>query len=172
MKPIGQYLTQSILCEWDYKPLQCDFSFITLVKPLRMSPRTSILINPLENNISRQIYLTDNPEVIHSHHPCISALFLVWKVSVHLLDLSVSSCGFLGSRHQAESDGSPSSDSNYKLCQKTRKSMPQVTKGQKKSSFYGAKLCIKNFTCTRNFIFPDLPVQPCTTETVTLTRKG
>ena len=31
---------------------------------------------------------------------------------------------------------------------------------------------IKNFTCTRNFIFPDLPVQPCTTETVTLTRKG
>ena len=47
----------------------------------------------------------------------------------------MSSCGFLGGRHQVESDGSPSSDSSYKLCKKTRKSKPQVTKGQKKSSF-------------------------------------
>lgn len=65
--------------------------------------------------------------------------------NVHLLRLSVSSCGFLGGRHQVESDGSPSSDSHYKFWKKTRKLVPQVTEGQKKSSFCGAKLRIRNF---------------------------
>lgn len=69
------------------------------------------------------------------------------------MELSLSSSGFLGSRHQVESDGSASSDSSYKFCKKTRKPLPQVTKGQKKTSFRGAKLCSRDFTCTRNFIF-------------------
>ncbi|KAK2102499.1 hypothetical protein P7K49_020166 [Saguinus oedipus] len=62
------------------------------------------------NNISRQIYLTDNPEVINSR--------------LHLSPF----LNLEGSRDQVESDRSSSSDSHYKFWKKTRKLMPQEKK--------------------------------------------
>ena len=125
------------------------------------------------NNISRQIYLTDNPEVIHSCPTCVSALFSMRKVSVHLLQLSVSSSGFLGSRHQVESDGSPSSDSNYKFCKKTRKPLPQVTIKDRKKLAFVEPNCVLGISPVLGISsLQQRGVQPCSTEAVTLTRKG
>lgn len=50
-------------------------------------------------------------------------------------------CGLhVGRSHQAEPDGSSGGDSNYKLWEKTRKLLLQVTKGQGKMTLCGAEL--------------------------------
>ncbi|CAO2581262.1 DCC-interacting protein 13-beta [Lemmus lemmus] len=73
------------------------------------------------NNISRQIYLTDNPEVIST---CLPTLHC--KVGIPSRTERVS-CGLhVGRSHQAEPDGSSGGDSNYKLWEKTTGSTPDT----------------------------------------------
>lgn len=82
---------------------------------------------------------------MHSCLPCLSPV-LSLKGKQAPPGTEHVACGFLGSRHQVESDSSPSSDSHYKLWKKARKLAPQVTKGHWRTSFSGAQLCIRSLT--------------------------